>query len=405
MTRRTAHLVALGLLALCHSACERPLEKSTVTFTAEELREIAKLTPLPATPPSRTNAFAANPAAARLGQRLFYEPRLSITGKISCATCHRPEHGFADDQPLSRAIGTTERHTMALWNLAHERWFFWTGRADSLWAQAPHPLQHPAEMGASPEHLRATLAGDATLKSEFETLFGTLPARVEKDTPDAHRLLSNIGKSLEAYTRQLISTDSPFDHFAAALLSGRPVGKNEPLSESAQRGLKLFVGRGRCTLCHAGPNFSDGEFHNIGLPGLPTDQGRFGGILDVRADPLNGLGAFSDDRSPETNIKLRYLAVKMNNLGEYKTPTLRHAAQTPPYMHDGSLATLRDVLDFYSTLPGTSALGHREETLQPLNFTTEEKADLEAFIRSLTGAPLAPALTRPLPPVAAAAGK
>lgn len=396
MIRRTAPLAALGFVALLTAACERPLEKSTVTFTPEELREIGRLTPLPPPPPSRTNAYASNPAAARLGQRLFFDSRVSINGKIACATCHRPEHGFSDDQPLSQAIGTTEKHTMALWNMAHERWFFWNGRADSLWAQASSPMQHPNEMGASPEHLRAALAGDATLKSEYEALFGTLPARVEKDTPDANRLLANFGKSLEAYTRQLISTNSPFDHFAAALLSGQPVGKNEPLSESAQRGLKLFVGRGRCTLCHHGPNFSDGEFHNIGLPGVPTDQGRFAGILDVREDPLNGLGAFSDDRSPETNVKLRYLAVKMNNLGEYKTPTLRHAAQTPPYMHDGSLATLRDVIDFYSELPGAPALGHREETLQPLHFTPEEKADLEAFLRSLTGAPLDAALTRPL---------
>jgi len=396
MIHRTAHLAALGSLALLTAACERPPEKSTVTFTPEELREIAKLTPLPAPPPNRTNAFAGNPAAARLGQRLFFDPRVSVNGKIACATCHRPEHGFADDKALSQAIGATEKHTMALWNMAHERWFFWNGRADSLWAQASSPMQHPNEMGASPEHLRATLAGDATLKTEYEALFGALPARAEKDTPDANRLLANFGKSLEAYTRQLISTDSPFDRFAAALLGGQPVGKHEPLSESAQRGLKLFVGRGRCTFCHNGPNFSDGEFHNIGLPGLPTDQGRFSGILDVRADPLNGLGAFSDDRSPETNVKLRYLAVKMNNLGEYKTPTLRHAAETPPYMHDGSLATLRDVIDFYSELPGTPVLGHREETLQPLHLTAEEKADLEAFLRSLTGAPLEPALTRPI---------
>jgi cytochrome c peroxidase len=399
MTRRSVSIVALGLAVLWVAACERAQEpeKNAVTFTAEELAQIAKLSPLPALPPSRTNAFADNPAAARLGQRLFFDPHLSANAKISCATCHKPEHGFADDQPLSQAIGTTEKHTMPLWNMAYQHWFFWNGRADSPWSQAAQPIQHPAEMGATPDQVRAALASDATVKSEYEALFGALPASAAKDTPDGDRVLANVGKALEAYERRLISTDSPFDRFAAALLGGKPIGKDAPLSESAQRGLKLFVGAGKCVLCHAGPNFSDGEFHNVGLPGLPTDQGRFSGILDVRDDRLNGLGAFSDDRSPEANVKLRFLGVKMNNLGEYKTPTLRSVALTPPYMHDGSLATLRDVLNFYSELPSQPMLGHREETLQARNFSAAEKADLEAFLHSLTGAPIDPALTRPLP--------
>ncbi len=397
MTRRSLSLAALGIAVLLVAACERPREqeKSAVMFTAEELAQIARLSPLPTLPPSPTNAFADNPSAVRLGQRLFFDSRLSANGKISCATCHKPEHGFADDQPLSQALGTTEKHSMPLWNLAYQHWFFWNGRADSLWAQAAQPIQHPAEMGATPELVRAALTGDATVKAEYEALFGALPASAPKDTPEGDRVLANVGKALEAYERRIISTDSPFDRFAVALRRGQPVGKNEPLSESAQRGLKLFVGAGKCVLCHAGPNFSDGEFHNVGLPGLPTDQGRFSGILDVRDDRLNGLGSLSDDRSPEANVKLRFLGVKMNNLGEYKTPTLRNVALTPPYMHDGTLATLRDVLDFYSELPSQPMLGHREETLQARNFTKLEKADLEAFLHSLTGAPLDPALTRP----------
>lgn len=396
MIRPGSPIAALALAVLLCAGCDREPEKSAVLFSADELREIAKLSPLPAKPPSPTNAFADNPAAARLGQRLFFDPRLSTNAKVSCATCHNPAHGFSDDKPLSEGLGTTERHSMALWNVAYQRWFFWNGRADSLWAQSAQPLQHPAEMGASPEHLRATLAGDPVLKTEYEALFGPLPAAAAIGTPDADRLLSNLGKAFEAYQRLIISTDSPFDRFAAALRSGKAPDRSASISESAQRGLKLFVGRGQCVLCHAGATFSDGEFHNIGLSGAPTDQGRFGGILDVQADRLNGLGAFSDDRSPETNIKLRYLAVKMNHLGEYKTPTLRNAAQTAPYMHDGRFATLRDVLNFYSKLPDEPILGHREDTLKPLHFTEEEKADLEAFIHTLTGAPLDAPLTRPL---------
>lgn len=398
MIPRRASIAALGLGAVLLAACGRGPAGSAVVFTAEERRQIAQLSPLPPPPPSPTNAFADSPAAARLGQRLFFDPRLSANGAVSCATCHQPGHAFADERPLSQGLGTAEKHTMSLWNVAHQRWFFWNGRADSLWAQAAGPLLHPAEMGATPELVRAALAGDATLKREYEGLFGRLPASAAKETPDGDRVLANVGKALEAYERRLVSRDAPFDRFAAALAGGHPPGAGAALGELAQRGLKLFIGRGRCTLCHAGPNFSDGEFHNIGLPGVPVDQGRFMGILDVRDDRLNGLGVFSDDRSAEANVKLRFLAVKMNNLGEYKTPTLRNAALAPPYMHDGSLATLRAVLDFYSELPGGGVLGHREETLQPLHFTEEEKAGLEAFLHSLAGAPPDPALLRAPPP-------
>ena len=394
MTGRSAAIVAIGLAVSSGAGCDRKPEDVPVHLSAGAMREILKLSPLPAIPPSPTNAVADNAAAALLGQRLFFDPRLSANGKISCATCHDPAHGFADPKPLSVGLGVTERHTMPLWNVAHQRWFFWNGRADSLWAQAIHPLLHPAEMGSSPEHLLAVLSGDGALKSGYEAIFGPLPADAKARTAAADRLLSNFGKAIEAYQRRIISTGSLFDRFVAALRQGRVPDASAMISEAAQRGLELFTGRGRCVLCHAGPTFSDGEFHNIGLPAA-FDQGRFEGILEVRDDRFNGLGALSDDRSPETNIKLRYLVVKPNHLGEFKTPTLRNVAQTAPYMHDGRFATLRDVLDFYSDLPDQPVFGHREETLQAGHFTEEEKADLEAFLQSLTGAPLHESLTRP----------
>ncbi len=369
-----------------------------MAFAPDEMRQILKMSPLPDMPKNPTNAVADNAAAARLGQRLFFDTRFSADGRFSCATCHDPAHGFSDPKPLSVAMGTTRRHAMPLWNVAHQRWFYWTGRADSLWAQAVQPLVHPDEMASSPGHVLAAFSGDAGLKSEYEMLFGPLPSDARPRTPDADRLLANFGKAIEAYERRIISTDSPFDRFVETLRSGKTRAQSAAISESAQRGLQLFTGRGQCALCHAGPNFSDGEFHNIGLPGITVDQGRFDGILDVREDRFNGLGAFSDDRSPETNIKLRYLTMKMNHLGEFKTPTLRNVEQTAPYMHDGRFATLRAVLDFYSDLPGEPAYGHREETLKPAHFTEQEKEDIEAFLRTLTGAPLKDSLTRPLPP-------
>ncbi len=373
-------VAAVGLLC----GCREQLPDQRPEFSAEEVR---KLSPLPKVPPSPTNAYADDPGAARFGQALFFEKRLSANGEVSCATCHDPALGFSDAKPLSDGLGTTTRHSQTVWNVAYQRWFFWDGRADSLWAQSLQPLHSEVEMGATSEHLHAVVSGDASLRSAYRDVFGALP----EDEASLDRFEANLGKALEAYERKIVSAEAPFDRFVAALGENGEISENGGLEPAAMRGLKLFVGRGRCILCHAGPNFSDGEFHNIGLPRnpkLPRDLGRFVGIRKVLADRFNGLGDFSDNRSPEANIKLRYLAVKTNNLGEFKTPTLRHIAQTAPYMHDGRFATLREVLDFYSELPGKPPVGHREETLVPLQLTDQEKDDLEAFLRSLTGAPL-----------------
>lgn len=395
MTRGVASVAAALAVLVCAGCGVKP-EVGSVSFRIHEVRKIFKLSPLPPLPPSPTNRLADDPAAARFGQRLFFEPRLSANGKVSCATCHDPAQGFSDRKALSLGIGPTVRHSMPLWNVGYQRWFFWDGRADSLWAQALHPMLHSEEMGASAQHLLAALTGDSALKAEYESIFGALPTELSANTVDADRFLSNLGKALESYQRRIISTAAPFDRFVEDL---RKVKAPRPsaISTSAQRGLQLFIGKGRCVLCHSGPTFSDGEFHNLGLPGPPADQGRFIGIGEVQADRFNGLGAFSDDRSSETNIKLRYLTVKMNHLGEFKTPTLRHVAETAPYMHDGRFATLREVLDFYSELPGEPIFGHREETLVPAKFSDAEKADLEAFLHTLTGAPLDPSLTRAPP--------
>lgn len=394
MNLNPAATLAVAFIAIGLPACHRRPHENSIAFPEAQRRQILGLSPLPPPPPNPTNRFLGNPAAEELGRRLFFEKRLSINNTISCATCHDPARGFADGKPQAEGLGTTERHAMALWNVAQQRWFLWDGRADSLWAQARHPMLHPAEMGASPAHLRDVIRDGPALKTSYETLFGPIPTDAASSS-SLNQLLANLGKALEAFERRIVSSQSPFDDFVAALRAGSPDEAASRLGNSALRGLQLFTGRGRCILCHAGPNFSDGEFHNIGLSNPTADQGRFSGIIEVRDDPFNGLGEFSDDRSPEANIKIRYLTVKPNHLGEFKTPTLRHVARTAPYMHDGRFATLRQVLDFYSELPEEPILGHREETLVPLHLTEQEKSDLEAFLNTLTGAPLDDSITQP----------
>ena len=384
-----------------------------VTLYETNLVEILNLSPLPELPPSSTNQYADNQDAALLGQALFFDEGLSINGKVACATCHQADNDWTDGKPLSEGLETVTRNAPTLWNVGHQRWYFWDGRKDSLWSQALGPIEHPFEMGGSRFRTYQLLGGSPSYLEHYERIFGRWPsldsklnfedARPVVEDPDdkmdqawqslsaidqqkINRVFSNVGKSMEAYQRKLVSNDAPFDQFVQGLRTG-----NKPdldvLTVEAVRGLALFVGRGQCILCHSGPNFTDNEFHNIGLDrgNNALDQGRYPAVDQVKNDPFNGMGAFSDDPSIEANQSLHYVATKDNNLGEFKTPTLRNVADTAPYMHDGRFSTLQEVVEFYSLLPDTPAIGHREESLQALNLTPAETKDLVAFLKSLSG--------------------
>ncbi|MFM7297787.1 MAG: cytochrome-c peroxidase [Planctomycetota bacterium] len=382
-------------------------------------REWAKArthTPLPRPRRNPTNRVADSADAARLGQRLFFDARFSANGSVACASCHAPDLGFADGKSLSMGLARTVRHSPSLWNVAQQRWFFWDGRADSLWAQAVQPLENPKEMGFDRVSLARALRGDATLRAEYEQLFGALPdvaSWPERAAPGddaseraaawkhmsadeqraASRVAANFGKALEAYERRLVRDDAPFDRFVA--------GDATALSESAQRGWKLFAGRGNCRSCHSGPAFTDGEFHNIGIPplagGEPEDPARYAGIDLVREDPFNAQGEFSDAREGDAALELEVLERTPQNFGEYRTPSLRNVALTAPYMHEGQMKSLADVVHFYSTLEGATQIGHhQEQVLQPLKLSASEAADLVAFLESLTGTPPPAALLAPL---------
>jgi cytochrome c peroxidase len=314
-------------------------------------------------------------------------------------------------------LGRGTRNTPSLWNVAYQRWFFWDGRVDSLWAQAAQPIENAIELGGDRAQVARLFAGDPTLRASYEELFGALPdltgvpehARPvagEPQNPEQRawaaldearqraltRVIANAGKALEAYERKLVRRDAPFDRFVAALDKGDRDAANAALSDSAQRGLQLFIGKGNCRLCHGGASFSDGEFHNIGVPplggGLPTDGARYDGVARVKADALNAAGEFSDAREGERALQLRTLVQSPQNFGEWRTPSLRNVALSPPYMHQGQFASLRDVLHFYSTLEGATQVGHhQEQVLKPLQLEPQEIEDLVAFLESLTGDP------------------
>ncbi len=423
-------LVTVVLLFL--SACTlRTDETSTAnehpapieSFTAQEIRRILSHSPLP---PAQdpTNRQLNDPAAAELGHRLFFDVRLSANGQISCATCHDPARSFADGKPFSEGLQTGSRHTPSLWNVAHNRWFFWDGRADSLWAQALHPIESPMEMGSSRLAAARLIHDDDAYRELYVRAFGNLPPLTDRSrfpeqgkpksaadpnaddaswnemSPDdqfaANRVFANIGKAIAAYESKLLSRRSPFDVFVEGL-STEDHSKLAALSPAAQRGLKLFIGSANCRSCHMGPNFTDGEFHDTRVPPRegrsPDDPGRFAGVAEVKNDPFNAAGVFSDQR---TGSIVEFLVNNAENWGRFKTPTLRNVAKTAPYMHQGQFESLAEVVHFYSTLEGALPAGHHAETIiQPLFLTHQEEADLVAFLESLTDEAIEPELLRP----------
>ena len=396
-------------------------ESSTaVEFSASEISRIVQQSPLPPVPRDSTNDFESSEVAAHLGQFLFFERRLSGGGTLSCATCHRPDSNWTDGRKLSQGAGTGFRRTPSLWNVAYNRWYFWDGRADTLWSQALKPIEDWKEMNGSRVRVASLISTDPDLRLAYTRIFGELPnlARLREVPPSAragphspgdpgqtawgelpkndqeniNRVFANVGKALAAYERRIISRDAPFDTFVEGLKT-HDKSKLASISESAQRGLKLFVGSANCRLCHSGPTFSDAEFHDIRLPSLnqslSLDPGRFGGIDALLKDEFNAAGVYSNGDAGASLERLHAIRQSDHNWGQFKTPGLRNVAERSPYMHQGQLASLRDVLHYYSTLDQAVPPGHdQEQILVPLNLSEKDVADLVEFLKSLTGRPL-----------------
>ncbi len=309
----------------------------TITIDGVTVPDIG---PLPtAVPQPSTNLNYT--AKLELGKQLYFDGRLSKNGAISCAFCHNPGTGWADPRQTSIGIGggVGGRQAPTVLNTAFNHLQFWDGRARSLEEQAIGPIHNPIEMGETHENVVAKLNKIKGYQQQFRSVFGT----------DVN--LQGIAEAIAAYERTVISTNAPFDKYMA--------GDQKAMEEAAVRGMALFRGKARCVLCHGGPNFTDNQFHNLGVP---------------QVGPMKeDLGRFGVTRSEKDK-------------GAFKTPTLRSIADTAPYMHDGAFKTLEEVVDFLNT--GGGANQHLSPLVKPLDLTSEEKRDLIAFLKALTGEPI-----------------
>jgi cytochrome c peroxidase len=440
--------ICTGLLfAMAYAACGQP-NGNDQNFTPSEWGIIKTLSPLPDLPVDTTNKYRDSPAAALLGQKLFFEPRLSgpiqagtpqegqlgnpgDTGKIACRNCHMPESVWLFDIrsnnggpiPNATALGSNwmTRNVSSVVNTVfyvHEKsgahWRENDGFSDSEWFDAQSEPEGPPVQNGSRlqlahvifEHYSSDYAAafpefpldpglanytrfPATGSPYTDTANWNSLSRADKEI--VNRILVNYGKAIEAYLRNLVSRDAPFDRYVA--------GDANAISQPAKAGLKLFIGKAKCVQCHNTPLFSDDDFHVIGLRidtslsphADPNETGRvFNQALicnpSVADGDFNVNGHFSDD--PATKRDGNFCSQKIP-VGLWRTKGLRQVAGTAPYFRDGQAATLDDVIEFYNRGgdPVGTFLGGPKE-IQPLHLTNDEKTALKEFLKTLTGQPV-----------------
>ncbi|HAK52877.1 MAG TPA: cytochrome-c peroxidase [Gammaproteobacteria bacterium] len=379
--------------------------KQPPSWTDAEIETIQSLgiSQLGEPPSDPTNAVANDSRAAKLGHKLFFDERMSITGTIACANCHQPENQFRDSLTRGVAIGQTDRRTPSIIGGAYSPWQYWDGRKDSQWSQALAPLEHPMEHGGN--RMFYVRYVTARYKDEYEAIFGPAPDLSDRERFPEHaapvgrtdwnstwqamstedqnlvnQLFVNIGKTIAAYERLLVPGPGRFDEYVASI---RFDEQQTIFDHNEVVGLRLFIGKANCTQCHNGPLLTNNEFHNTGVanfPGEIPDKGRVQGIRDVTDDPFNCVSQYSDARY--SCAELRFARTGSELIGTVRTPSLR--SLHPPFMHKGQHATLREVLDHYNDAP-LAMIGHNEA--KPLNLTQLEITQLERFLATLN-APL-----------------
>jgi cytochrome c peroxidase len=331
--------------------------------------------PIPADNPQTPEKIA-------LGDKLFHDKRFSKTGEVACANCHDADKAFTDS-PLSVSEGieklTGTRNAPTVVNAAYFETMFWDGRSPSLEDQALHPFLNPVEMALeNHDPILKIVRSEPEYVSAFQAVFGKSPESIT---------MTEVTKAIASFERTQVAGNSPFDQYYFG-------GKSGALTDAQKRGFDLFVNKGRCVSCHRVEQtqalFTDNRFHNIGV-----------GINDIQDDAPMLATAFIEADVKKADVDVKVLTDKrtselgrfavsrgFDDLGSFKTPTLRNVAATAPYMHDGSLATLEDVIKHYNnggvTNEGDPVNDFLSGGIRPLNLTDEEIADLVAFMESLT---------------------
>ncbi|MDH5458293.1 MAG: cytochrome-c peroxidase [Nitrospinota bacterium] len=338
-----------AFLFACSGEKEQPAESKTDTATVEA-EDTSFYQPLPTGIYPQDNSWSQE--KEDLGKLLYFDPRLSGDNSISCASCHHPDKGWSDGQPRAIGFGGKElgRHSPTVINSGYFEVQFWDGRAPTLEEQAKGPIQAAGEMNQNAEELIEELGAIPEYRERFSKVFG-----------DSGLTFDNIAKAIATFERSVVSTNSAYDKYMQ--------GDGNAMTPAAVNGMKLFFGKGKCSICHNGPAFTDSSFHNIGVKQhgpLTEDLGRF----NISKDEFDK--------------------------GAFKTPGLRSISQSAPYMHDGSEATLKDVVEFYNR--GGDVAKNRTSLITPLQLSEQEVLEMVEFLKALDGEPINATIPK-LPPM------
>lgn len=326
--------------------------------TNAEVPDIGPLPPVPVNPDN-----PPTPERIALGKKLFFDNRISGSGAFNCSSCHIPETGWTLPTKYSVANeGFVERrNSPTLLNVGYNKALIWDGRAPSMEKQAVGSTKNPVHKGQDINKLMKILNADEEIVRMFQAAYGSRPNPAD------------YGRAIAVFQRHTIITgESPFDRYMK--------GNKSALSKNAIEGMEIFKGKGGCIQCHNGPNFTDSDFHNIGLKRNPDfDKDEFQKILrfDAKRMGLKEWETINDDPG-------RYLKThNMDDWKKFKTPTLRNLTDTKPYMHDGRYATLDEVIQHYKR--GGDNEKNQDRRIQPLKLSAKEKQQLKEFLLSLKG--------------------
>ena len=392
-------LVGVAVLLLTSVTLSEPQVQAQVRsdeLTETEVRRIVQHSAQALVPADDSNRYLNNPAAIEFGRALFFTRQLSAGRAVSCATCHEPTKAWQDGLNHTFARRQVVRNTPTVVNACFSRWQFWDGRADTLWAQALHPFESAEEFSSSRAQVLRSIEQSDDLASCYRSAFGEIP-RAAIDSSAFHgsdhqmelnRAFANIGKALAAFQCSLTSLNSPVDVFVEGVRTRDPQ-KVAALPAEAQRGMRIFVGKGECRTCHSGPLFSNQEFHDIGVDSnaaLRDGGGRYDGLRELAKGLFRASGPLSD--APKGNMarKVELLsAPSQQNRRQFKTPNLRNVELTAPYMHDGSIGTLEAVVGHYRSFSAQKD-EHGETALARVDLIDSEARDLVSFLKHLTDA-------------------
>ena len=404
--------IAVGVFASTLTACDssvsgteatsEPTETPTWNVQEKQLLLSLSISQLPSIAEDLSNRYQNNPDAVILGTKLFFDARLSESGTISCSVCHQPNRDFSDGLRVASGLQKGKRNTPSLLGVSHQKWFFWDGRKDSVWAQALEPFEDKSEHNLSRTKLIKIVLGDPHYRNLYENIFGKVPEAIDlsslpdnaspkrdlaslkawKHLPAGTRteinlLFSNLGKALAAYQATLPYKLSRFDRYLTDLKENK---RSESLTKSEVSGLKLFIGKGNCITCHFSPLLSNQHFQNIGTGIRGVDMGR-SRVAETQAwDEFNCLGKYSD--APQSYCKdLQFMSKDRHALsGSFKVPSLRNVSKTAPYLHDGRFKKLEQVVDFYVNPPSKNRSGNH---LPEITLNDEEKQQLVELLKSL----------------------